>query len=557
MPLIPRSLLLLILLRLRASWHRAVRSLRTAKGIAFACVIGLMLLMALLAIVLNAFIKPPAPRPLPAIVTSLVPLGLMCILLLSMFRSPGERALVFLQAEVDLLFPAPVTRSQLLRYKLLQRVPAFLFSALFLSVWGVRQAPMWIAAFFGIFMTFWFFHLGALCIALLGQMFEQKRFAMARRIIAGGLLAAVATGAWIVRTPESPDSVLAALTTFAESPLGMAIAAPAIPFVRAAAAPHVWPDLALWGSIVIAINLTLLSLVGRLDSNWLEVGAESSQKLARRMDEFRRTGGFTASGGALSRVRLPLPPRLGGLGPLMWRQATTGVRQGGRTLIMLAVLIAAILLPRWLMGNDLPNGRPPRMSPITPMLGLLFGYSSLFVPQMMRLDFRGDIDRMDTLKSLPVAPLVVAAAQTLTPACLITALQALAAVAASRWIPLTTEQIAAWGAVLFMANVLIASVENGLFLLWPLRQARGAGMQAIGGQMFVQLVKMLLLGGCIVLAAVPAFITGMLRGDGSIAGVAVPLTLAAGLALESAVAIVIVGRLFARFDPSREQPPDA
>jgi len=60
-----------------------------------------------------------------------------------------------------------------------------------------------------------------------------------------------------------------------------------------------------------------------------------------------------------------------------------------------------------------------------------------------------------------------------------------------------------------------------------------------------------------VLAAVPAFITGMLRGDGSIAGVAVPLTLAAGLALESAVAIVIVGRLFARFDPSREQPPDA
>jgi len=275
------------------------------------------------------------------------------------------------------------------------------------------------------------------------------------------------------------------------------------------------------------------------------------------MEEFQRTGGFTTTGGALARVRLPLPPRFGGIGPLMWRQATTGVRQGGRTLLVLAIAVAAILLPRWLMETTVPDGRPPRMSPITPMVGFLFAYASLFVPQMMRLDFRGDIDRMDTLKSLPVRPLIVAAAQTLTPACLISGLQVLAAVAAARWIPLSIDQLVAWGAVLFMANVLIASIENGLFLLWPLRQARGAGMQAIGGQMFVQIVKMLLLGGCILVAAGPALITGLLGGGASLAGVAVPLTLAAGLALESVVAIVIVGRLFARFDPSREQPPDA
>ena len=71
-----------------------------------------------------------------ALVESLAALVLLVVMLL-MWIIPHERAaLMFTEAEVAFLFPAPVGRRTLIHFKLLKSQAAILFSALFMTLIG-------------------------------------------------------------------------------------------------------------------------------------------------------------------------------------------------------------------------------------------------------------------------------------------------------------------------------------------------------------------------------------------------------------------------------------
>jgi len=566
--LLPSPLILLTALRYRAGWRRLVRLLRTPKGILIGGFGAFGLLVWLVPGIIAAFRGRPVVNEIADGVAPFGPFIILGLLLLSLVRSPGEEALAFLQAEVDLLFPAPFTRRQLLFYKLAQRVVPLLFVSLFFSLWTRQFTYGWLQGWLGILLTLWFLHLVGLCVAMLGQVFEKRRFAVWRRLIVLGVFAAVVLVSWwMSRTMPLAGPLLGEgskpvemLRTFASSSAGAIVSAPAVPFARVIFARDAWPDLPFWGALAFAINAALLGLAARLDANWLEAGAESSKKLAERLEQYKRTGSASTRGAMFAFVRLPMFPRLGGVGPLAWRQSITGIRQGARGLMIIAIVIAAMIVPQLFReGTDPLHGGTTGTGPgwataFKPVSFFLLGYISLFMPQLLRLDFRGDTDRMDTLKSLPVSPFAVAAAQVVVPAAIVTLIQLPLGAGLAWLMSWALDAMPAWALVVFAANLLIAAVENAIYLIWPIRPSAGVGMSFVSGQMITQLVKTFSVIMMLALAAGAGGLGAWVSDNNMWVMASAVLVV---LTVEVAIVVWLVGRLFARFDPSRDRLADA
>jgi Putative ABC exporter len=559
--LLPRSLLLLIWLRLRGTLRLFGRTLRTPKGLAVTLAGGAVLAMGFVPLIVSIVIRTgstnetfdAAQRQFQDRAELLLPYAILGLVLLSVVRAAGDAALAFLQAEVDFLFPAPFTRAQLLFYKLAQRVVPLLILSLFLSLWMRSFYRAWLPGWLGILLALWFVHLVALCLALAGQRFESKRFLHWRRCAALLIVAAIVVGVLWARGAVESGKPVEAMEVFARSTAGWVLMLPALPFARTITAPDFWPSGAAFASLAAVVNLALVVLAIRLDAHWLEAGAVSSQKLAAKADEVRRTGGFGGGGAAFAGLRLPMLPRLGGVGPLAWRQLIIGLRQGLRGLYLLAVMVAVLILPPLLSGSS--GGLTDALRP---MGWILLAYISLFLPQVLRLDFRADVDRLELLKALPVSPAIVSLAQVLVPATIVTCVQAPLGLILNTSLGWNVPGLAAWIPAAFFVNLLITSLENAAFLMWPQRPARGAGMHfamsQVVGQMLKMLALMVLLGCAAGAALLGYFAAGGEASMASLSGAAAAAAIA--LAVESSLVIAFVSRLFARFDPAVEHVPD-
>jgi hypothetical protein len=257
---------------------------------------------------------------------------------------------------------------------------------------------------------------------------------------------------------------------------------------------------------------------------------------------------MSTGGAGLAFVRVPMPPRLGGMGPLAWRQAMAGIRQGARGLLFIVLAVAGLAIV------FLRSGDVSWLHALKPVGVFLVVYSSLFLPQLLRLDFRGDVDRIDTLKALPVRPLLVAGAQVVVPALVITSAQVPIALLLNVLLEWNLPMLWAWIPSLFFANVMIAALDNIVFLLWPVRPQLGAGVNFATAQALTQFLKlfavMLLVGAPVAVGAGVAHLT---IADHATAIAAAALMIGMLLGLESIGAVLLLGRLFHRFDPAMER----
>ncbi len=560
MSLLPAPLLLLTWLRAKGVLRGLFRAVRTPKGIVALVGVIFVVCMMLVPALIDS-VRTPSAAEIEASklardrMLGLLPLGILGFALLSLVRGSGDMAFAFLPAEVDFLFPAPFTRRQLLLFKLAQRAVPILFGSLLVAYWMRRVAESWWALWIGVLLAFWFVHLLSLALALCGQIVGSERFRRWR--LAGGsliLLAVLGGSYWVSRSLEDAGP-LETLAAFANSPLGAVLAAPGRPFAAIMSAPSLLPGAAVPLGIALAMNFFLVVAILRLDANWLEAGAESSERLAAKVEEVRRAGGLPAGVG-LARLRLPAPPRLAGIGPLVWRSLLAGIRQGVRGLIAVAVLVAIVALPMVIMRSSRGGSEADAAGggPLDAIGWIALGYMSLFLPQVLRLDFRADVDRMDVLKALPVPAWAVALAQCGTPALLVTLLQVPVALFVGFGSPLGITTALAFLPTLFGLNLLNASLENSAFLLWPMRPSRGPGMQFSLGGIVGQFLKMLVLGLGVAGAAGVGF---ALHAAAEAPLPVIGLAVAATLLVESLLAILLTASLFAAFDPAVEQAPDA
>ena len=112
--------------------------------------------------------------------------------------------------------------------------------------------------------------------------------------------------------------------------------------------------------------------------------------------------------------------------------------------------------------------------------GTLAFYTFLLLPTALRFDFRRDLDRLATLKGLPITPAAAAIGQTLAPVLIATLFQSgvLAFAVAARSLP--PHQLFMAMLVMIPLNVLVFGLDNLIFLLYPYR------MQQEGLEIFLR-----------------------------------------------------------------------
>jgi hypothetical protein len=544
-----RALWLLIGFQARG-WLRALgRKLRSVQGILLAA-LGLFIfipwIFALVA-------QPGAGLPAESVRTY-GPAYLLGYCILNVLLSSGERAIYFSPAEITFLFTGPFTRRQLLAYKVALTLLYALPTTVFLSAVMHVHSPWFLAAFVGLLLMSAFMQLFGMAVSLAAGSIGARLVTRARMVV----LVAILAGALLLLRPLAEHGAGAVLDTAA----WRVLSAPLRWFFETFLA-STWLDLVSFGALGLLVNLVLLAVVFGLDADYLEAAAAYSSRVYAQIQRLR--GGPTIAAGAegptapppKQRRALPMPPNLGGIGPVVWRQLTTALRSPGR---IVGLVVTQVVLIAVLFGTvrDFGEGLIPAIA-----FGLFF--LSLTLPQLLPFDFRADIDRLEALKTLPLPPWRLALGQVLPPTLILSAFQwlMLAGLAVVVYVRAPEPDAAlrasllrlvvVGGGIVVPVNFLLFALENVLFLLFPTRQmaATPGDFQALGRVVLIMLARMLILA----MTAAMVVLTGMgafALTNGSIAAaLAVACTV---LAMVCAGLIAVAGLAFTRVDVSRDKP---
>jgi hypothetical protein len=538
------ALLKLIRLLFRARFRRIVRGMRTPRGIAYSVVaFGLMAVWIGPSLMLG-FLRPQGD---PQAVRNYAPLGLLALWLLNLLSITPESGITFQPAEVDLLFPGPYRRRELLAYKMVGMAIGSAGVALMFTLFLARHVALLAAAYLGAWLGVMFIQLLHLAVTMFAANVAERACTRTRRLVFFGICVLAAVGVVLALRYGSAGGTAAVVSRFRHSWIGICLLAPFDVYGRIIGARNWFPELIGWGAVGLVINGAFALVILWLDADFLEASVFASQRLHERLQRVRGGTPWHAARPPGSVRRIARPRWWWGAGPIAWRQLVTAARSARGLLIMFLLIGVAVSLPLMFQSEIADVAIWPAV------IGM--GVASLFYfPQMVRFDFRGDVDRMETLKSLPVAPTAVVLGELLIPVLMTTFLQlvVIATLAVLQSGLITILGVAA--AFLVPANVLVFGLENLVFLLYPYRLATAGGLdlQVFGRQMvimFGKFVVLVLTGG---LAAGIGGVAFLLSGKAIVAFVAGTwlsvFIMAAGI-------VPLITLAYRRFDPSSDTPP--
>lgn len=517
-----------------------------------------------------------------ALMESLGALLLLVAVVLTWLWPSKRAALTFTEAEVAFLFPAPITRRGLIHFRLLRSQVAILFTSLLFALISnrLRSGGLLLHA------AGWWLILSTLQLHRLGASFALTRLmdrglsTWRRRLAVLGLVLAGAAGVFVwgwraLPAPDFSDGLnLEVLRDYASQlltsgPLPVLLfpfrlvvhpyqAADGLAFVRAL------------GPALLVLGLHYFWVI-RSDVAFEEASLEASQKLADQRAAMRAG---RHSGAAPKKARRP-PFTLRPLGPpavaLLWKNLISAGR-------FFSLRVWLVLLGVG-VGVGAGLGQLPLGRGILPALGvaagLMAGWSVLFGPHVARMDFRQDLPQADILKSWPLRGWQVVLGEMLAPAAILASVQwlligiALALLAADATPgplagPLSVKVGAAVAAAMLLPvmNVISLLLINAAVLAFPawLQSGRESpqGIEAMGQRLIYALG--LFLAFTLAVAPVAGVFAAVLFVSHLAVGLAVSLPLAASvaavlLALEAALGVMLVGRLFERFDLSADANP--
>jgi len=562
------SLWFLIYLQLVGWWRYLGRSVTTLKGAALA-VVGLLIFVPWL---LTVVFAPYSGAGLaPEVLRAQGPVYLLLYCLLNVLMSTGERAIYFTPAEVIFLFSGPFTRRQILTYKILSTFIISIPASLFVAVMVRVHSPWFVAAFVGLVLVFAFMQLFAMAINLLSIAVGERLFSRARKLVFGlivlGLLAVLwqqgaFAGGWRY------DEIMGHLTG---NPVWQVVSWPLRIFFEVFLSDNIL--LLLWSVLAVGVVAAMLGMVFALDANYLEAAATSSARIYTQIQRIRSGAAVGLSAAPEGKVQwsLPMLPWLGGIGPNLWRQLTTALRSWGRLatlgFIFVAFLVAFLASP----GVGSERGAAPEEMGI--VLSILVLWMPAMFTTMIPYDFRGDIDRMAVLKSLPIPAWILVISQVLAPTLLIGLVQVLVLAAlivvrayqsgfsGDAWLTPMTALAAISALFTLPVNFVIFAIENLLFLFFPSRlvATSGGDFQALGRNVLFMLGKLFMLG-MILLAAFGVGLLVILVGEGVLHGDSM-MAWAGGilagwlvLAVSGLALVPMVAWAFQLFDVGRDTP---
>jgi len=516
--------------------------------------------------------RPPrvvAPVGLAGLMSGLeliIAVGLFLLVALAwLWPRSGRAVLGFSQAEVNTLFTAPISRRQLIGYRIARtQIGSLLSSAIMTLVFR----PGSLATGWTFFVGFWLLS-STLSVHLMGvglnraNVTEHGRSGLARVWLPMALvLAAIVV---LVATIVANWTAIGAapnFTAWAEQMRRMASTGAAglvlWPFRAMARLPMSGTPIVFLRALPIVLVLLALNVVWvlRSDASFEEASAEAAEKIARV-----KRGERTAP--AKPRVR-SAPFELGLTGSvelaILWKNLILLGRYASlKTLFrLIPIVLVFIVMGRGLM-RDSGGGDEGRWA----LFGLcqIFGAMLvLFGPSGLRSDLRSDLSKLSLLKAWPVRGASLLRGEVLAPTAVLTVFAWIvivvgAAVAPSHWTMLSRSSYIV-GAVCLAPGLILVQVvaQNGLAVLFPAwvpaAAPRAAGIEDMGQRMLTMIGMMLTL----LLSLIPA---GVVAGLAALAIYAVtrvvPIMIPAfvilvGLVIECAVATELLGAVLDRTD---------
>ncbi len=474
-------------------------------------------------------------------------------------------ALAFSEAEVSMLFTAPISRRGLIVYKLARAQASVLTTSLIWFVLFHREGTG-VTRLVGSWLFLTTFSLHRLGVALLrasqaehGVRGLRRRwlpaavFGAAVTIVASALI--MARGRLLAAEGLGIGQVVVA--EFAAPPLRWVL----YPF-RVAVAPMFAPGGTAWlAAVVPALILFALHVVWvlRSDSAFEEAAVEASAAYARRAQALRMRG---ASGGVVNvkaaRRTLPLAPTGAPAVALLWKNVLWLTRTGqlrGLLGFPAAALAACLVFA----------GRSSNAEMLVVAVCLVVsGVTVVFGPSTMRNDLRSELRRLPMLKTMPLQGreiMLAEVASSALPTALMQLLMVSVALLALSFIPEQPVPVDVRIGLLLMAPVLLTglslanfTIHNGMALLFPawvrLGATGGAGVEQIGQMMLTSIITLTLLAAlCVAPALLAAGVYFTLNWPPLFAAAGAGIAAGAVFGLESWGLMNVLGRVLDRTEP--------
>jgi hypothetical protein len=494
---------------------------------------------------------------------------IVLLMMILAWALPKQSAgLTFSEAEIQFLFPAPITRRHLLLYKILRAQPQVFISAAvmtFVMFRGAKFIGVW-ACFIALSVYFTFVALGRARLKLLGVGF------LVRLPVIAALAAGVSYLLWRTVDLEAFHGMGAKLRPGYVPDLPALVHGPVadailfLPrFFGHAVLPASIPQLLASCGILLAAALLFFELAARTNIAVEEASVQASEKLAARRARLSGQG----DGRQVTFGRIPPPFRIPARArpevAIYWKNVTAGLRISSPYLLIAAVFALYCLGQSFYISE--PAGRTVLagvvlfVAAIFPLLG-----SSAFAQ-----DMRLDLPRIELLKSYPISGERLVAAEIAGPLTFVAAVELMLLSVAA----ILFHASASFGQAAFLASpefvvitLMLATpicaaqllIRNAVPILlpgWAMRapdeqrgfNVMGQRLLMMAGNLLV-LLFMLLPAACIV---VPGLLMAQYWFHGSMPVVALTTVLAAALLFfEVWLGIRFLGRQFEKIDLTNE-----
>jgi hypothetical protein len=562
------ALLKLARLKFRGALRRQLRKLRSPSGLLFALVGSLLTLGWVGSLLLGRQAFRSAP-PTPEVVRDWAQFGIAVFVCMSLVSAITVRGVYLPKQEIERLFSSPISRRDLVRYRMIIDACRSLFGALVIALLTFHRLPAPLFGFLGVMTTV--LTLGVLRQLLslfmgsargrLGRILEGRGLAVARLVL--GIMVWLLIMSWVFGG-EFMGSVfgdfdLSKMGVEAlHHPLVKGLLVPFRPWATMMSATSVSEFLA-WGSFCVVFGLALFEVTARLPIDFREHSLETSNKIAQRISQVRRGGLFTG-GKASTRTATWKLPRIFGRGPMgavAWIKLVSIVRKAGGTFIMGALIVTLVtIFVSVLFGGETEARAEDDILIGTALIGLL---GIAYLGSALRFDFRADLDRMVQVKAWPVSPRRIFVATLLPEVFMISGLLGLAILGRMAFMGTFHPLVLLVVLVLPLFSYAWLAVDNAVFLFAPVRFIPGqeGSLHHTGRAIVLVFLRLVIMGVAmglvgvtgIMLFAIGPEVLGLSESAAAVISAGVGLLVLSGLC---ALLTWIGGKMLQRFDIARD-----
>ncbi len=495
--------------------------------------------------------------------------GLTVVIIFWWLRGGVQGSLAFQPAEVQFLFPAPISRRALLAYKIIRSqlliiinavIWAFLFRRFRLSLSGAELfATAW-----GMFTVLSLHRLGTALVQLSPIHGVRKAVLIAAKLLAASAVIVIAIGALPVLRQLGSIDFSNGFAVF-ERTLNLPLQSYIILLMRLVIAPVMASSSEQWAkAFAIVLGIVALHVVWVLSMRvpFEEAATVASAEMAKRRAAFkdRRAGGSAAIVTVtVKRDWLPLAPLGRPAVAIMWKNTLALTRAGSlQSAVVLVVLLAVITRVISATSHGAADAELALPYLILAAFALFMG------PRTVRNDLRQDLPNLPLLKTYPLSGAELVLAEMASPTLVLAIFQGLMLVVAYFVMPPsarakldTATTIVAFVLVplgLLAVNAVSIGIQNGAAVLFPgwVRLGPDAGgLEAMGQNLLLTFGSMMAL---VIALFVPV---GVTVGATFIGG---PARGAPAIAVAGAIAIAVLigeiwwligalGRVFEKMDP--------